>query len=165
MIAFGFGAQYSVIELFLQLIVRVITFAVSLMIFWTLITRYASLLISVVFAPFAFLWGALPGQGDTTSNWFKSFVVNALTFPGIYLVINVANWIRRTAIISLPPTWAGTTSDISGLVALGVLLTATKIPAILEDALEVSPSAGVSKAGLQTGKVLKQVPIVGRFAK
>ena len=164
-IAFGFGLQYSIVELFLQLIVRVITFAASLMIFWTLISRYASLLISVIFAPLSFLWGTLPGQGDTTSNWFKSFIVNALTFPGIYLVINIANWIRRTSIISLPPTWAGTTSNISGLIALGVLLTATKIPAILEDALEVAPSAGVSRAGLQTGSVLKQVPLIGRFAK
>ena len=165
-VALDFGAMGTVIELFIQLIIRVIAFAASIMIFWTLITRYASLLIGVVFAPFSFLWGALPGQEDTTSRWFKSFVVNALTFPGIYLVINIANWVVRVSEVPMPPAWGDSPdANISGLVAIGILLTATKIPAILEDALDVAPSAGVSRGGLQTGSVLKQVPLVGRFAK
>jgi len=164
-VALGFGVLGTVVELFIQLIIRVIAFAAAIMIFWTLISRYASLLISVIFAPFAFLWGTLPGQEDTTSRWFRSFIVNALTFPGIYLVINIANWVVRTSIVPLPPAWEGTAADISGLVGLGILLTATKIPALLEDALQVTTPAGVARAGLEPGKILKEVPLVKRFAK
>ncbi len=165
-VALDFGEVGTVVEFFIQLIIRVIAFAASIMIFWTLISRYASLLINVVFAPFAFLWGALPGQEDTTSRWFKSYIVNALTFPGIYLVINIANWVVRVSEVPLPPAWGDSPgANISGVVALSILLTATKIPAILEDALEVSAPAGVARAGLEPGKIIKQVPLIGRFAK
>lgn len=152
------------LELLLQLVVRIVGFVLALYIFYILITRYAALFMQTVFAPLAFLWGALPGQEDTTSKWFKSFIVNVLTLPAVFLIVNIAYWVRVNAVIPLPPTWEAThRGNIAGLIALGILFNATKIPAMLEDALEVTTPAAVAKAGPELRGVLRGIPLVGRL--
>lgn len=162
----NFAIGYWVIEVIFWLIIRAIAFFIAFQIFWILISRYAMLFVQVIIAPLQFLWGTLPGQEEHTTRWFRSFLVNILVFPAIFLIANIASYIRALGVggtgIPMPPAFLHP-HDISGLVALGVLATAPKVPAILEDALDVTPSGHVAKAGVEPRSVLKSIPMLGRM--
>lgn len=151
-----------IMEFLFQLIVRIIALYVALKIFWMLISRYAMLFIQTIFAPLSFLWGALPGQEEHTARWFKGMLVNSLVFPATYIVVNIATLIRIHTDIFLPPAFSDR-GDIAGLVGLGILSTAVKIPAILEDALDVTPSGHVARAGVEPGAVMRTIPFLGKI--
>lgn len=166
----GTGISSTLIALVLSVVALVVVF----MIFFTLIFRYAGIFIQVIFAPLAFLWGALPGQEDTITGWFKSFAVNVLCFPVIYLMVNLADYIARSSQnmnFSMPAGLGWSTAfqvgatDIGGLVAFGVLVATTKVPAALEDMFAVTPSSGVARAGVEPTKIASKIPVIGGFFK
>jgi len=170
----GTGLSSYIIGLGMRIIVIVVAF----MLFFTLVTRFAGLFMQVVFAPFVFAWGALPGQEDTTTRWFKSFAVNVLSFPVIYLLINFATYIAdksMSAPMPMPedlgwgaaqlPFGLGPSTNVGGLVAFGLVMAATKVPALLEDAFDVAPSGAAARAGVDTGKILGKLPVVGKIIK
>ncbi len=157
---------------------RVILIVVAFMLFFTLVTRFAGLFMQLVFAPFVFAWGALPGQEDTTTKWFKSFAVNVLSFPVIYLLVNFATYIAEMSMrtpMPMPeelgwgtaqlPFGLGPSTNVGGLVAFGLVMAATKVPAMLEDAFAVTAPAAVAKAGVEPGKILGRLPVVGKVFK
>lgn len=167
----GIGAFSFLISLGLLVIAIVVAF----MLFFTLVFRFAALYAQVIFAPLAFAWGTLPGQEETITKWFKSFAVNVLTFPIIYFLVNLANYIAVVStVVPLPlpsdlgwatmSTFLGPT-NVGGLVAFGLLIAATKVPAMLEEALEVSAPAAVARAGAEPGKILTRLPVVGSLFK
>lgn len=158
---------------FVILIVWLIVLFVAFSLFFILVIRFANLFVQLITAPLAFLWGALPGQEDTTTRWFKSFLVNTLTFPIIYFLINFALLITYIGVdtpFGLPPglgseeMWA-LPRNVAGLVAFGILLAATRVPEILEDAFEVAPSAHVAKAGVEPMKTVGRLPLIGGLFK
>ncbi len=154
---------------------RVILIVVAFMLFFTLITRFAGLFMQVIFAPFVFAWGALPGQEDTTTRWFKSFAVNVLCFPVIYLLINFATYIaEKSMTVPMPMPedlgWGTVFSpfgstNVGGLVAFGLVMAATRVPAMLDDAFDVTAPAAVARAGLEPGKILGKLPVIGKVIK
>jgi len=160
---------------FIALILTIIAVAVAFYLFFILIFRYAGIFVQVIFAPLAFLWGALPGQEDTITGWFKSFAVNVLTFPVIYFMVSLANYIAEftkpaDANMPIPEDlgWSpafkvpGTEIDIGGLVAFGILVAATRVPAALEDALAIRrpPPSGVAPM-----KLAAKIPVIGSLFK
>lgn len=165
MINIGIGPVFGVVEGLIGFILRIFVLWISLKLLWVLISRYASIFIYTIIAPFAFLWGALPGQEDTTSKWFRSMIVNVLVFPAVLIVVNIAEYVRLIAYsgsISFPlPPGFYNRGDIGGLVAIGILAMAPKVAAILEDALAVTTAPGVAKAGIEPRSVLKAIPIIG----
>lgn len=151
-------------------VIATVALYIAFNIFFTLLFKWAAIMIKVIFAPLFFLWGALPGQGDTTTKWFKGFLADVLTFPAVLLILNIANQIisaGATPGIPFPPALGGTGEAGSGnylpLVGLGVLLLATKVPAMLEDALDVKASGHVAKAGTDIQKAASKAPLLGRF--
>lgn len=170
------GADLSgtgVISAVLMLVIRVVTVVIAFYLFFMLLLRFASLFIYLIISPMAFLWGAVPGQQDATTKWFKMFMVNVLTFPLVYLLFNLALYIRFfPEQIQMPAIGMGTVDSATGLVegtyinpivAFGILLLTTKVPAFLEDALDVVPSGHVAKAGVDIGKSAKKIPLIGGF--
>lgn len=159
---------------FIALVISVIALVVAFMLFFTLVFRYAGIFVQVIFAPLAFLWGALPGQEDTITNWFKSFAVNVLSFPVIYFMVNLANYIGNESLGRPMPmpgdigwsSWPGIVeTNVGGLVSFGILVAATKVPAALEDIFAVTPSPGVARAGVEPTKIAAKIPIIGSLLK
>lgn len=156
---------------FIALVLTIVALIVAFYLFFILIFRYAGIFVQVIFAPLAFLWGALPGQEDTITSWFKGFVVNVLTFPVIYLMVSLANYIAeftKTSAMPMPDDlgWSSITNvggvNIGGLVAFGILIAATKVPEALEDALDIRPSA---RGGVEPMRVASKIPVIGGFFK
>lgn len=160
-VSFG-GIGGSIVGFFVSLIVMFFALVVGIQVFIMLLFRYINLILKPIFAPFVFLFGALPGRGGNAGNWFKGYLVDALTFPLVFLVLNLALSIKNTSdVVSNDPfgVFIGG-AQLNSIVAIGVLFMATKIPALLEDAMDIKPSGHVDKSGSQPGQMLKQVPIV-----
>ncbi len=158
------GVALLLILIIMEIVVRLILFGIIVFIFITLLSRFVTLLILTIFSPLFFLWGALPGQEDTTSGWFRRMAVNAISFPAILLILSIGFEIIQLGTLQLPPPlWTGATSllNFSTLAGYGVMFFATKIPALLEDALRATPSAHVARAGTGPGQIGRRVPLVG----
>lgn len=168
----GYQIEWGVLSLLppfqlaLQFIVRVIVFVTLIYLSFKLAFIYLRFFLLVIFAPLAFAWSALPGQEDTLTGWFKSFLVGVLSFPAILMMLWIANAFRMVGNIA-PPSFSRPLLfiDIGGLLAVAALIQATKIPEAIEDALEVTARPGVSKAGVQPGKILGAIPIIGGIFK
>ncbi len=163
-VSFG-GIGGGIVGFFVTLIVMVFAFIVGIQVFVMLLFRYINLLLKPVFAPFVFLFGALPGHGGSMGNWFKSYLVDAITFPLVFIVLNIALAIKNSQTIASNDPFGFLTggANLNSLLAIGVLFTATKIPAMLEEALDVKPASHVDRAGSQPSSMLKSVPIVKNF--
>ena len=159
----GHGLRNLLISNVISLVIIVVALFISISIFWTIISRYGQIFVQVFIAPLQFLWGALPGQDEQIAKWFKSILANALVFPCIYLIINIARFIQLQTQVYIPPGFGDDRGNIATLIGLGILSLAPKIPALLEDALDIAPSGHVAKAGVDPRAAVKSMPIIGRF--
>lgn len=157
LIARDFSALFNIIVAFT-------IFGIALKIFFTLLSKYATLLIQAIFSPFIFLGAAFPSSQGGLGSFFKSMLSAALAFPAIYFVFILANSIFNLSdpFISLPPlNDAGTLASIGGLkpyIALGILMTAPSIPQMIDGALNVK-APGIDTS--QVGGALRKIPIIG----
>lgn len=177
--AFTFNFQSNVVslgdgipvlvEFFIQLIILLFAFIVSFQVIVMLLFRYINLIVKPIFAPFTFLFGALPGKGGNMAAWFKSYLVDALTFPLVLFILNIAFYIKNTSaqssIVGNDPfgVFGGQGANFNSIIAIGILFLATKVPALLEDALDIKPSPNVERAGAQPTAMAKQIPILRNF--
>jgi hypothetical protein len=160
-LSIDFGNRIA--ELLFRVAVFILTFIIAFGILWTLISRYGSLFILAIFAPLAFLFGALPGREEVISRWFKMYLVNVLVFPSMYLIINIANYIRLLSTspsggARFPLPFLTGTADIGGLLAVGLLAMSLRIPGLLEEVLDVQPSRA---RGFEAGSIMRGIPIIG----
>lgn len=125
-----------------DIIIRIGMFILALMLFWSLLVRYATLVILTVFSPFFFLIGMVPGFEGITLTWFKRMLAVVISFPAIlviaYLALSLLSPNSGSGIGAPPPL--GTSSgilNISALVGLGVLYFAHKVPATIDDVLGI----------------------------
>ncbi len=159
------------IDPFIKILLSIFALTVVLKLFWTLISRYVTLVLQAILGPVHFVMGVLPGRDDAAGRWVKEMLVNVLTFPGILFLINIAYVIKDSAAATSLPTilvQPGATDpakavNLSGLMALGILSLAPKIPALLEEMFDVVPGAHSSRAGADPGSMLKGVPVVGKM--
>lgn len=151
-------------------------------IFLTLLGRYVTLIIYPIFSPLIILFGSLPGQKDHLPRFLKSYLAAALTFPATVLVLNLAAYFFFAASefklghnfmvfppiapfdlpVAPPPAVAVslTTDVLLGFVGVGILMLASKIPEMIDDALSVKSEIGAS-LGAETGGALRRIPIIG----
>lgn len=71
---------FTIILYTLAFFVLIVVFAMTI---FRLFMVYVDLLLLVLMAPFHFAWGAIPGNEDTTMNWFKSVAANVLAIPAV----------------------------------------------------------------------------------
>ncbi|MBU1323094.1 hypothetical protein KKE48_00240 [Patescibacteria group bacterium] len=154
----------------------------ALKIFFGLITKYVTLILSTIFSPFVFLFTAMPGKSEGTGNFLKTMLSAALTFPAVAFMFFLASYFANDTIglslESLPPlNKVGalapglTTSSIFGipatisrvlepLIALGLLMATTQVPQAIDQALGVKP--GITGAATpEVGGALRKIPIIG----
>lgn len=158
----------------LNLVFVFVTFGIAIQLFIKLITFYAGFFILTLVSPLAALFSALPGRSSIFKKWFKAFLAGALSFPLIYFVVNLGFFLRSILIANRVQNIPIDTSSVPNLIAplitngavstvitLGVLIIASKIPAMVEEALEAALPAHVERAGMDLGSSLKKLPLIG----
>lgn len=165
----------------LPLIFAFTLLGVGLKIFFALITKYATIILSTIFSPFVFLMSAFPGRSEGISNFIKTMLSATLTFPAISFMFYLASYfasevnltlnalppLNKEGILATDPTAvAGTISGMFGgrvlepLIALGLLMATTQVPQAIDQALGVKP--GIAGAATpEIGGALSKIPIIG----
>jgi len=139
-------------------------------IFFALLTRHVTIILSVIGAPIVFLFSALPSQNNTASTFLKTFLSAVLTFPATLLILNLALFFAAATDPRLnnviPPFFLGTKPDsdvintMGGFIALGLLMVASKIPQVLDELFQVKGGA-IAAAGGEIGGAARKIPIIG----
>ncbi|MEK7611551.1 MAG: hypothetical protein AAB486_04245 [Patescibacteria group bacterium] len=155
----------------IETLLSLFALSVVLKLFWTLLSRYVTLIMQAILGPLHMVIGIIPGRDDAAGRWIKEMLVNVLTFPGMLFLINIAYVVLdNSARIPLPtividPAGGANPQqiNISGMMALGILSMAPKIPAMLEEMFDVVPGAHTSRAGADPGSMMKGIPLVGKM--
>src|SRR5581483_193381 len=145
------------------LVIGLITFLSTMLLVFTLAVRWLTLFLLTILAPLSFMVSAIPGQEGIATGWFKSFMINVFVFPVTYFIINFGYWLASTGIqISGPPAFYSGT-QLGGIMLIAVLIIATRIPAMLEQAFDALPSGHVQRSGVDPYSLARKMPIVGGF--
>lgn len=88
----GWGAA-GVLVVIILLIFAIICLLALFRTFTTLIKAYINIVLSLIFAPFIILMGAIPGRGSIISGWFTGLIGNLLTLPVILVMILTGSYI------------------------------------------------------------------------
>lgn len=157
--------------LLLLLILGIFLLIVILNLLFKLVQRYAQFIIYTLFAPFFFLWGALPGQ--SSFGWFKSQLANVISIPAMLLIIRLATFIVFNTSglggkdsFSLPSPFASGIGSASGvsdvfwiiispLIGLALLFYATKMPAIIDGLFGIKDYG--ARAGIGPGVIFAPI--------
>lgn len=167
----------------MPLIMVFVLLGTGLKIFFSLITKYVTLILSTIFSPFVFLMSALPGKSEGIGNFLKTMLSAALTFPAVSFMFFLSGYFVEKAKIglvlsALPPlnktglleslslgtTAAGVvnTTDrvLEPLIALGILMATTQVSQAIDQALGVK--AGIAGAATpDIGSALSKIPVIG----
>lgn len=172
------GKGVSLAGTLIPLIFAFTLLGTALKIFFALITKYVTLILSTIFSPFIFLFSAFPGKSEGISNFLKTMLSAALTFPAVAFMFFLASYFVSKQIglqlESLPPlnkvdTLAGSLGGVQGfgrvlepLIALGLLMATTQVPQAIDQMLGVKP--GIAGAATpEVGGALRKIPIIGSF--
>lgn len=128
-----------------------------------LIIRWLTVFFLTIASPLVFLISAIPGQGGVASGWFKSFLVSVLVFPATFFVVNFGYWIAAASGPLQGPPAFYVDANLRGLMQVGILILATRIPAYIEQAFDALPSGHVQRSGADFGQLARRMPVIGGF--
>lgn len=86
--AYSLKGGISAVLLILTMILVLILWIMAM---FKVLSIYIKMLISIIGAPIIFTYGAIPGKGEVTTNWFKKMGVNVLSLFAIYLSIGLTH--------------------------------------------------------------------------
>lgn len=173
------GGAAAIFTGMLPLIFAFTLLGTSIKIFFALITKYVTLILSTIFSPYTFLIGSLPGSQTVITNFLKTMLSAALTFPAIAFMYYLASFfvgetykltlqplppLNKTGILAGAMGGAGVafTRSLEPLVGLGLLMAAAQIPAAIDKMLKVDAGIG-GAAAPEIGGALRKIPVIGSF--
>lgn len=170
-------------DISLEFIFQIASLFVMVKIFFSLLTPYASIVLSIIFAPLILLGGALPGSQNNLASWLKSFLSKILVFPAVFGMLaiaaaikgnlatnsvwgGVADWnvVPTTVRIMWYPATIGNFSNAIGhLVSFGILFMIPNIPEIIQQLFQIKAQPWESGAvGSQELKsAVGRLPVIG----
>jgi hypothetical protein len=120
----GAGVVLTGIVAILSLLLLVLLLIVII----KMLSVYLKILFSVMTAPLIFAIGAIPGQDETTVNWFKTFAAHVISIPAMWFIVSVTNeiaWKMINDALTVPVTQSSLGGFGAGL--FGILI----IPIVL----------------------------------
>lgn len=168
------GSQANFFSSLVPLIFAFTLLGTALKIFFGLLTKYVTLILSTFFSPFVFLFSAFPGRSEGIGNFLKTMLSAALTFPatgfmfflsayfvhkGIGLELQGLPPLNKTGILG-PGATIGIDRVFEPLIALGILMATTQVPQAIDQALGVKPGI-TSAATPEVSGALRKIPIIG----
>ncbi len=131
----------------LSIVIAIAVLIGTVKLFFELLKSYASIIMSVVFAPIFLMLGALPGK-NAFGPWIKNLVANLAAFPAVLLFAIIYTVFTKEIGISgnggfMPPFLIGNgQSGIAGyIIGLAILLA---LPEIVK---EIKKKLGASESG------------------
>ncbi len=98
----GAAAPFVGIGALLIILLIVIVFLIALLrVLWTLLKAYVMVVLSLIFSPFIFLVGALPGS-NAISAWFRSILANLAVLPTVLVMVFLSGYFTLTALFDIP---------------------------------------------------------------
>lgn len=176
-LAAGTGGRSALVSSILPLIFAFTLLGTGLKIFFALITKYVTLILSTIFSPFIFLFTAFPGKSVGVGNFLKTMLSAALTFPAtafmFYLsayfvssafpILNELSPLNKQGVLTPGPI--GTITQFGGrilepLIGLGILMATTQVSQSIDQMLDVKP--GITGAATPNiGSALGRIPVIG----
>ena len=153
-----------------QLILAFSVIGATFKIFFSLLTKYVMIIISVIFMPFSFLGSALSTQSNPIKP-LKALLANTISFPVVSLLLALAYYFSAPGVStdSLAPFYineftTGTASSYGGsvsrgLVAIGILMAIPTILASIDKMFEAQPIT--QAATEQIGGAFRKIPVIG----
>ena len=151
------------------LVIIVICFYAAFKVFIALLTTYLKLFGNVILAPFQMLMGAIPGNTNQITNWFKSVAANCLIPTAIFVVINASaaisasiydpskfNFFSNGGVL-----WPDIIISFRSIIVIAGYLFAASMPKIINGALGVGANKSLMGAGDDMAKSVKKIPVVG----
>jgi hypothetical protein len=167
-------------QLTVGLVFRLAGFFIMFKIFFALIGPYIAVILSVVFAPFQLLIGALPGTTGGFTGWLKQLIANVLVFPVTFVMLAMAAvfkgyseaaWVggsaewgvleRKYQISWFPATIGNWGAAAGDLICFGILFTIPKVVEIVQSVLQIKPSPWTGAAGEEIKAGVARIPFIG----
>jgi len=151
----------------LGVILLVVAYA-SFKLFLTIITSYAKIFVNVILAPLQIAVGAIPGNFNSVTNWFKTLAANILVFPTIVAILGFAQFLS-VAIdpenfvffgdqgIFLPENLV----SIKGVLIVGGYFFAASAPSLVKGLIKVEEDKTMSSMGETVQKSASKIPMIG----
>lgn len=166
----GVASTYLLLGQILKiLVIIVICFYAAFKVFIALLTTYLKLFGNVILAPFQMLMGAIPGNTNQITNWFKSVTANCLIPTAIFVVINASaaisasiydpskfNFFSNGGVL-----WPDIIISFRSIIVIAGYLFAASMPKIINGALGVGANKSLMGAGDDMAKSVKKIPVVG----
>lgn len=178
------GTPSAVID-FARWIIGFALWFAYLQIFLAVIMRVVYLVARTIFGPILIAIGIIPGQTGTIRKWVLATFVDAVSIAGIYFVMNIAMFLWAAGNFSampggvnplgypggkalrvgdiMPGSYGNTYANILWLVSIGTVMLASKVPAFLEEALDIVPGGHSARAGVDIMAAARRMPILGGF--
>lgn len=145
----------SVFTLLLFIIAFVVLIVMIISVLVKMLISYIKLLSLVIIAPLQFAWGAIPGNEDSITNWFKSAAAAMLAVPAMSLGLSMGLYFAWTGIANSSslaqqaanggaagPVFNWVSSSAQGLnnlmvpiFVMAIFIYSGKIPQMIEDGL------------------------------
>jgi hypothetical protein len=176
----GAAVIVGLIGLLLVLVLVGIVFVGAVKVLITLYKAFFGILLGVVIGPIQLMVGAFPGKGYVTMNWFLSLLKNVLTFPMVFAIVNLPNYIasQPTISLSLPDKLTNGTGNtivsINGstigflimfVLRVVVLYFAAESPKYLEAWFPSNTPKPVAEGLANARESLSKIPLVGGLFK
>lgn len=179
---YDLGVPNNLLRQIFQWAAEFVVWYAYLQIFFTVIMRITYLVVRTIFAPLIIAVGIIPGKQSAVLRWALSTLADALSIAGIYFMMNVAMYLWALSnfgaragppfnggpalrVLDILPSQAGLspTNNILWIISIAVVMLASKIPALLEEAFDIVPSGHSSRAGVDFAAAARRTPIIGGF--
>lgn len=161
-----------------QLIVLVLVLVISLYagfrLFLTILLLYGKIFIDTVTAPIIMLTGSFPGNSSQITNWFKKLAAEILSFPAIFLIINLVRYLALSGVINTQElnffgnssmTWPDWIVPLEFVIVIFGYLVAANIPKTINKMFKVGESKEMGGAMQDTMKSASKIPLIGGLFK
>lgn len=148
-------------------------------VFFMLLSSYIQIIMSLIIGPFQLLFSAIPGN-TAFSSWIKNLVAHLSVFPITAIMILIGTYLAQYDTVIMggenlidtvkgsiegtriwtPPLLSSagsTTKGITGLIALGVLMTIPTVAGSIKEALKAKPpvNVGIGSAFAPVGQTFQ----------
>jgi hypothetical protein len=161
-----------------QLIVLILVLVLSLYagfrLFLTMLLLYGKIFLDTITAPIVMLTGSFPGNSNQMMNWFKKIAAEVLSFPIIFLIINLVRYIALSGVIdtkglnffgNTSMAWPNWIVPLEFVIVIFGYLLAANIPKTINKMFKVGESKEMAGAMQDTMKSASKIPLIGGLFK
>ena len=140
----------------------------SFKLFITILTSYAKIFVNVVLGPIQIAMGAIPGNFNSVTRWFKTILSNVLVFPTIVAILEFAKFfalaIRPEKFVFfgqsgvfLPDGFI----SIGGVFFIAGYFFAANAPNLIKGIIKVEEDKTMTAAGASVKESMSKLPLIG----